>query len=264
MTRQPAVCNLSILFRVASWSAFGPRVMECVRDATYRRHVGRDSGGEPGESLVLVGRRWQARLRIKGIEFRGVQVAALCWRPRRVGSHGDHAPVGDLLGTVFRQASPGFPDTLMPMPTAPAPVPDGGVYVSSLRHLGSLVERPFLASIHQSKQAARQPHLEPPARPRSRSRRRWVQPDIMIHCLRDRALDGGADSRQVHGRQPKPSTSRSSPARSPAGSPVRGLPGHQLSQPRPAPASGVPRTRARSRSAAPRRARPQSQVGRPC
>ena len=55
MTRQPAVCDLGVLCRVAFESALGPRAMECIRDATRRCHVGRDSGREGDKSLIFIG-----------------------------------------------------------------------------------------------------------------------------------------------------------------------------------------------------------------
>ena len=69
---------------------------------------------------------------------------------------GDHAPVGGLLSAVFRKASSRLPHTRMPMPAAPALVPDRGVYVRFLRHLGSFSNSHFRIGLRHSKQAARQ------------------------------------------------------------------------------------------------------------
>ena len=82
---------------------------------------------------------WKAGVRVEVMELRVVQVAALGWRPRRVGCYSDDAPVGVLLlPTVFREALPGLPNAAMSMPAASALVPDRGVDVRFRRHSGSL------------------------------------------------------------------------------------------------------------------------------
>ena len=149
-------CDLGILCRVPPETALGPSVMECIRDATHRCHVCRDTGREDGESPMFVGCGQSAGVRVEGIELRVVQVAALGWWPGCVGCNGDHAPVGGLSSTVFRKASSRLPHTRMPMSAAPALVPDRGVYVRFLRHLGSFSNSHFRIGLRQSKQAARQ------------------------------------------------------------------------------------------------------------
>ena len=77
--------------------------MECIRDATQRCHVGRDSGREDDKSLMFIGCGWSAGVCVELIELRVVQIAALGWRPGSVGCHGDHTPVGGLFVDGIRQ-----------------------------------------------------------------------------------------------------------------------------------------------------------------
>ena len=133
--------NLGALCRVASESALGPRVMECIRDATQRCHVGRDSGREDDKSLMFIDCGWSAGVCVELIKLRVVQSAAFGWRPGSVRCHGDHTPVGGLLSTESGKASAGLPNTAMAMPAAPGLETDRGVDVLFLRHSSSLSNR---------------------------------------------------------------------------------------------------------------------------
>ena len=133
-------CDLGILCGVAPESALGPRAMERVRDTTHRCHIGPDTGRENGKGRPMVdGSGWTAVVRVEVMELRVVQVAALGWRPRRVGCYSDNAPVGALLSLpVFREALSGLPNAAMSMAAASALVPDRGVDVRFRRHSRSL------------------------------------------------------------------------------------------------------------------------------
>ena len=107
--------------------------MESICDAAHRRDVGRDTGCEDDESLLLAACGRGAVVLVERIEFRVVQIAALGRRPGRVGCHGDHAPVGEFPSTVFRKATSGLRNTAIPMSAAPRLGSDRRVYDLSVR-----------------------------------------------------------------------------------------------------------------------------------